>query len=232
MNPDNASLYINALYASKGLHQDVYGAATGLEDYGMPVDDDVSRMLTLLVRMTRPQKILEIGTSIGFSTASMAQAVVTYGGQILTIEYDPAVAQAARDSFARHGFAENIEVVVADAQEYVPSLEGSFDMIFQDVGDKTLYETLFDDCVRLLKPGGLFVIEDTLFPVMHDEEEEGEGGEDEGEEEGEGDDDWDRQGELDSIDRFNGLVANCPLFESTLLSIGDGLTIAFKLSDA
>jgi predicted O-methyltransferase YrrM len=83
------------------------------------------------------------------------------------------------------------------------------DVIFQDVGDKKLYSQLFDDCVRVLKPGGLLLAEDTLFPVMDRFKQ--------------------HHNELViSINEFNEMVANNPHLESTLLSIGDGLTVAIK----
>jgi predicted O-methyltransferase YrrM len=62
--------------------------------------------------------------------------------------------------------ARNIEVKIGDAREILPRIREHFDLISQDVGDNELYPLLFDDCVRLLRPGGLFLAEDTLFPVM------------------------------------------------------------------
>ena len=72
---------------------------------------------------------------------------------------------------------------MGDAKEILPNLQESFDMIFQDVGDKNLYAILFDECVRLLSPGGLLVAEDTLFPIMDDDWEDKEGDEEESTEE-------------------------------------------------
>jgi predicted O-methyltransferase YrrM len=167
-------------------------------------------MLYLLTRLTNARRILEIGTSIGYSTVSMANAIKGYDGKILTIEYDQHVAQQAMKNFERAGVAQNIEVKIGDAREIVPQIREQFDLIFQDVGDKELYPLLFDDCVRLLKPRGLLLAEDTLFPVM----------------------------ELDSkgthfvapIQKFNEMVADNSFLESTVLPIGDGLTIAVKMS--
>ena len=231
MDLEHASDYINGLYAKAGLPQAEYLANIELEDYGMPVDEDVSRMLGVLIRIARPKRILEIGTSVGYSTASMARVCAEYGGTILTIDYDESVVAEAKKSFERLGLADSIELQVGDAKEILPNLQESFDMIFQDVGDKNLYAILFDECVRLLSPGGLLVAEDTLFPIMDDDWEDKEGDEEESTEELEEEPDEIEEGWKDenaSINQFNEMVANSPLFESTLLSIGDGLTIAFK----
>jgi predicted O-methyltransferase YrrM len=113
-------------------------------------------------------------------------------------------------NFERPGVAQNIEVKIGDAREIVPRIREHFDLIFQDVGDKELYPLLFDDCVRLLRPGRLLLAEDTLFPVMG----------------------LDSRGTrfVAPIQKFNEMVADNSFLESTILPIGDGLTIAVKMS--
>ncbi len=138
---------------------------TELTKFGTVVDSDVSRMIQLLIRLVRPQRILEIGTSIGYSTVSMAIVVKEYGGKITTIEYNEQSAKQAIKNFKHAGVAELIEVIIGDAKEIIPTLKESFDLIFQDVGDKTLYPVLLNNLVTLLKPGGVFLAEDYLLPA-------------------------------------------------------------------
>lgn len=209
MNLEEASRYINKLYEKRGINREEYIESTELEKFGSIIDEDVSRSLQVLFKLIRPQKVLEIGTSIGYSTVSMASIVKEYSGKITTIERDERVAEQAIKNFERFGVSENIDVKVGDAQEILPQMESDkFDAIFQDVGDKKLYPVLFDDCVRVLKSNGLLLAEDTLFPVMgkfkHHHE------------------------RVAPINKFNKLVASDPNLESTLLSIGDGLTVAIK----
>lgn len=231
---ERANLYINTLYLNTGLKQKDYLATTEIDHYSPIVDEDVSRMLGIMVRLARPQKILEIGTSIGYSTVSMAIACAEYGGTILTIDNDEEVVKHAIENFKRLGIAGNIEVRIGDAEEIVPGLQESFDLMFQDVGDKSLYAVLLDDCTRFLKPGSLLVAEDTLFPVMNDE---GPGGVipeleqgDNPENNGEQDQGVDIDGNpfANSIDDFSDKLARSPFFESTILPLGDGLTISIK----
>lgn len=211
MDSGKVFAYIEGLYEKRQWTQKIYAQAVDLEDFGETVDDDVARMLQVLATLTGPQKILEIGTSIGFSTVSMAKAIEKHGGRILTIEIDAEVAGQAMKNFERDGVKDRIEVRVGDARKIVSGLDEEFDFIFQDVGEKKLYAEMLDDCVRLLKPGGLLVAEDTLFPVADF-----------------GPEFADFARSCRSLDVFNRSVAGHPQLESTLLPIGDGLTVAVK----
>jgi predicted O-methyltransferase YrrM len=210
VNLEETSRYINNLYKKRGVNKKEYIESTELKKFGSVIDEDVSRMIQVLFMLTRPLKVLEIGTSIGYSTVSMATIVKEYGGKITTIEYDENVAEQAIKNFERFGVAENIEVKIGDAREILPQIESNeFDAIFQDVGDKKLYPVLFDDCLRILKHDGLLLAEDTLFPVMDRFKKY-------------------RNELVVPINEFNEMVANDPRLKSTLLSIGDGLTVAIK----
>jgi predicted O-methyltransferase YrrM len=208
---EKASAYIESLYEKRKLTQNQYTEDTELKDFVPVVDDDVARMLQVLITITRPRKILEIGTSIGFSTVSMAKVIKHYGGKIVTIEIDAEVARQAIKNFEREGVKEQIEVRIGEARTIISGMNEDFDIIFQDVGDKKLYGEMLEDYIRLLKPGGLLIAEDTLFPVI-----------DLGS-------DFGNLGQMcESLDLFNKKIADCLQFESTLLPIGDGLTVAVK----
>ncbi|OPJ63092.1 O-methyltransferase [Clostridium oryzae] len=200
--------YIKGLYEEKEkLNRQKFIRKTKLKDFIPVVDDDVARMLKLLVAITKPKNILEIGTSIGFSAASMAETIKDYGGKITTIEYDEKVAAQAKQNFINTGVAECIEIKIGDAREIVPELDVEYDLIFQDV-DKNLYPALFKDCLRILRKGGILVAEDTLFPVL------------------DLDPKW--HSLIPPIKEFNDMVINCKQLDSTIVPIGDGFTIAFK----
>ena len=114
-------------------------------------------MMQLLIRLVRSQRILEIGTSIGYSTVSMVNVAKEYDGKITTIEYNEQLAKQAIKNFKHAAVAELIEVIIGDAKEIISTLKESFDLVFQDVGDKTLCPVLLDNLVTLLKPGGVFL---------------------------------------------------------------------------
>lgn len=164
-------------------------------------------ILQTWVKIIRAKNILEIGTSIGYSATSMAQIVKEFKGHITTIEYDKNVAEQAKENFIKSEVDDIIDIKIGDAKEIVPNLNKKYDLIFQDV-DKRLYPILLEDCIKLLRPGGLLVAEDTLFPII----------------------DLDHKWHylIPSIEEFNKLVINDDRLESTILPIGDGVTIALK----
>lgn len=208
MDFNKVNLYINDLYKkSTELTKREFINKTQLKDFVPVVDDDVARFLKLIIKITKPENILEIGTSIGYSTTSMAQIVKEYGGKITTIEYDEKVAVQAKLNFISAGVEDFIELKIGNAEKIIPNMEEKFDLIFQDV-DKRLYPLLFDDCLRILKTGGLLIAEDTLFPVLDLDER------------------WHCL--IEPIEQFNELVVNCSKLDSTLLPIGDGLIVAVK----
>ncbi|MCQ1530212.1 O-methyltransferase [Lutispora saccharofermentans] len=200
--------YIEELYSSTNkINRKTYQDMTELKDFIPVVDDDVARYLKILIMIKRPKRILEIGTSIGYSTTSMATAVKSFGGKITTVEYDEKVAKQAKDNFERAGISDYIEILIGDAKEIVPELEGGYDLIFQDA-DKRLYPELYKECIRLLNPDGIFIAEDTLFPVIDLDEK------------------WHYL--IPSIEEFNKLVVNDSRVDSTIIPIGDGVTVIIK----
>ena len=211
MNENEVNAYIEGLYKKNKLSQKQYSDETELEDYGVVIDDDVARMLQVLILASKPKKILEIGTSIGFSTVMMAKAIRLYGGSIVTIELDATVAEQAKLNFKRERVDDLIEVIVGDAQTIVTDMDPGFDLIFQDVGDKSLYPEMIDGCLRLLNIGGLLIAEDVLFPLYDFS------------------DGYNYLNQMrESLDEFNKIIVRHPKFESTLLPIGDGLMVAVK----
>ncbi|MFX1592191.1 MAG: O-methyltransferase, partial [Promethearchaeota archaeon] len=190
MKIEKLNAYINKLYKDKDLlTKELYIEKTELKDFIPVIDDDVARFINIIINLFQPKKILEIGTSIGYSTTSMALNVRKYGGKIITIEYDEKVARQARKNFKRANLLDVIQLIIEDALEVIPNLNEEFDLIFLDV-DKQLYPKLFDDCVKILKKGGILIAEDTLFPVIDLNPK------------------WHYL--IPSIEEFNKLVSSCP----------------------
>ena len=120
---------------------------------------DVANLLEFLCKLRRPQKILEIGTCIGFSALLMASCCLD--AEITTIERNPVMVQAARKNFQEFSVPQ-ISLLEGDAAVFLPHLEGPFDLIYLD-GAKGQYPAFFPHCLRLLAPEGLLIADDILF---------------------------------------------------------------------
>lgn len=129
-------------------------------------EPETARFLSVMTRIMRPGRILEIGCAIGYSAIVMAAAS---GGnaKITTLEYNADMARAARENIKKAGFENAIDVVEADAKEYLSYIsgDGSFDMIFLD-GPKAHYIYMLEECVRLLRHGGIIIADNVLYKGM------------------------------------------------------------------
>ena len=98
--------------------------------YAIPREEGF--FLNLLVRLQRPGRIVELGTSSGYSTIWLALAASAYGGRVDTVEYDAAKVELAKSNFHRAGLADTITIHQADAAGFLDRLEGPVDFVFMD----------------------------------------------------------------------------------------------------
>src|SRR6187401_10283 len=160
VTPEPIAAYLAALRTDPHPHLAVIDREGRAE--GLPlVYPDTGALLHTLARASGARRILEIGTAIGYSTLWMATALPD-DGALITMEYDAARANRARDHFATAGFADRISVIVGDATRFLHKVGGPFDVIFQD-SDKKLYEPMLDRLIELVRPGGLLVADNILW---------------------------------------------------------------------
>jgi predicted O-methyltransferase YrrM len=122
----------------------------------------VGELLFILARIIRAEKILELGTAIGYSAIFLSQAFESLKGQLITIENDSIMAQRAQKNFHRAGFEKLIEIRVGDAIEVIKTISTPFDLIFMDI-DKIDYNRALPHCRRLLRKNGLLVADNVGF---------------------------------------------------------------------
>ncbi|MDY0058529.1 MAG: class I SAM-dependent methyltransferase [Myxococcota bacterium] len=120
--------------------------------------------LHALARLAGARRVLEIGTCLGASAAWLALAVRDRGGSVLSIEVEHERVLAARELLRQTGLDGVVTVIEGDAGAILPTLEGPFELIFQD-GEKAAYLPLLEPCLQLLAPGGLLVADDGHFPL-------------------------------------------------------------------
>jgi predicted O-methyltransferase YrrM len=121
---------------------------------------DTGEFLTVLVKTTKANKILEIGTSNGYSTLWLASALPE-DGAVITIEIAEQKANEAKANFERTNLLERIRLLVGNASTLLNELKEDFDIIFLDA-DRSLYTSFIPHILRLLKPGGMMICDNAV----------------------------------------------------------------------
>ena len=121
---------------------------------------DAATMLHILVAATRARRVLEIGTSSGYSGTWIASALPEYG-QLVTIEAEPQKIELARRTFAEAGLAGRIQLIEGRALDVLPDIPGPFDIAFLDAV-KEEYVAYFDAVAPKLLPSGLIIADNVL----------------------------------------------------------------------
>ncbi len=116
--------------------------------------------LQFLLGQLKPDNILEIGTAIGFSSSLMAQ-IMGEAGHVTTIDRFEMMIETAKKNYYELGLENQITLLEGQASEILPTLSGPYDFIFMDSA-KSKYVEFLPDCLRLLKKGGVLMIDDVL----------------------------------------------------------------------
>lgn len=167
------------------------------------------RLLKIIVSMIRPKNILEVGTFSGYSAICMAEGLPE-GGRLYTYEINDEMEDFTRPWIKGSAVSDKIEFIIGDANVEAPKLGIEFDMAFID-GDKRTYLETYETVLRLLRPGGFILADNTLWdghvleiPKPADRQTQG-------------------------IEDFNDYIARDNRVERVILPLRDGLTIIRKL---
>ena len=167
------------------------------------------RILKMLVRMARPQRVLEIGTFTGYSALCLAEGLPD-GGHVDTIEIDDELEDFIRENFRQSPYNERITLHIGDALTLIPQLEGTFDFVFIDA-DKCAYRDYYELVLPKVSSGGFIVADNTLWDgkVLMSNPPTG-----------------DHQ--TIEIKKFNDFIAHDERIEKVILPLRDGLTLMMK----
>ena len=121
---------------------------------------EMQSFLKVMLSIIRPEKILEVGTAIGFSTLLMCE-YNPVACHVTTIENYPVRIPIARENFKKAGREEQITLLEGDATEILKKLNGSYDFIFMDAA-KGQYIHFLPDILRLMKKGSVLISDNVL----------------------------------------------------------------------
>ncbi len=133
-------------------------AAAGLPP--IAVTAPMGKFLHLLARVAGARRILEIGTLGGYSTIWLARALPA-DGELVTCELDPHHAEVAAANLRRAGVDKVVDLRVRAARDTLATLDGPFDLAFVDA-DKASGAEYFRECVRLVRPGGVIIVDNVV----------------------------------------------------------------------
>lgn len=166
------------------------------------------RLLTMLCRMIQPKRILEAGTFTGYAAICLAEGSGP-DAYVDTIERNDELETEIRYWLNESGYAARIRLHIGDALKVIPTLTETYDLAFLDL-DKRLYSDCYEAILRVIRPGGFILVDNTL---------------------------WNGKiaGEIAkndtqtlAISKFNDYIAQDKRVDKVLLPIRDGLTILHK----
>jgi len=135
------------------------GATTERPRRMLNITRDTGEFLAVLIRATLARRVLEIGTSNGYSTLWLASAARAIGGAVTTVEVSDYKIELAKATFVRSGLVACISLVQDDAGRVLQRAAASaFDLIFLD-SERPQYPGWWPDLKRALRPGGLLVVD-------------------------------------------------------------------------
>ena len=167
------------------------------DEFLISVGPATGQLLNLLVREHKAQRVLEIGTSYGYSTLWLADAMRHTGGKVTTLELHPGKAAYAEEVMAQAGLTEQVEFLVGDALASIEATEERFDFVLLDIW-KELYVPCFDRVLPKLAPGALLIADNMLEPAFNRPEAEA----------------------------YRAHLSRSRRFDSVLLSVGSGIELS------
>lgn len=168
------------------------------------------RLLSVLSKLLRPQRILEVGTFTGYSALCLAEGLAP-GGKITTIEGNPEVGWIAKKYFEASPYKNCLDYRSSKADVAIATLTEAdrFQLIFLDA-DKRRYAHYFDQLIDFLEPGGLFISDNVIW-------------------DGRVVDATDQEPDVRALDAYNRKLADDHRVELLILPLRDGLSVARKL---
>jgi len=166
------------------------------------------RFLTIISKILRPEKILEIGTFTGYATLCLAEGLPK-GGVITTLDINEELAYLPKRYFADSEFSQQIDFRIQDAKDFLKETNQTFDLVFIDA-DKENYVEYFHSIKPKLKSGSVVMFDNVLWygKVLQENP---------------------KQKSTQVIRQLNELIAADEDFENLILPLRDGVNLLRKI---
>lgn len=171
--------------------------------------------LKFLLGQLQPERILEIGAAIGFSSSVMA-TTIGENAHVTTIDRFDVMIEKAKKNYERLGLTDKVTLLEGQAADILPELSGPYDFIFMDSA-KSKYIEFLPECLRLLRKGGVLMVDDIFQggTILLPDEEIPRG----------------KRAIHRKLNEFLRVVMDHPYLTSTILPLGDGVILMTKESE-
>ncbi|MCZ7624997.1 MAG: O-methyltransferase [Candidatus Methylomirabilota bacterium] len=181
--------------------------------HGIPIaDPEVATFLEITIRAIRAERVLEVGTAIGYADIFMARAMSPHG-KVVTIDTKAGMIEKAREYVKRARLGKQVEFHLGPALKVIPTLPGLFDLVYLDAV-KAEYRDYLDLALPLMRIGGVVVCDNVLWRGQVAS--------------GQSVDEQYRQS-TEALRDFNDYFVHHPQLLAQILPVGDGLAYGVKV---
>lgn len=182
-----------------------------LEEHIPIIMDDTLEVIAKILTEKKPEKILEIGTAVGYSAICFSE-YLKENGRIDTIERDEQRVLEAKENIKNVGVEEKIKIYEGDAVEILPTLNEKYDIVFIDAA-KGKYPIFLNEALRMLKDNGIILADNILYKgyVMSD---------------------YNKHKQRTAVTHLRQYIKETtenPELKTEILEVGDGLAISKKI---
>lgn len=179
-----------------------------LEEHIPIIMDDTLEVMEKYLTEIKPEKILEIGTAVGYSAMCFTKFLAE-DGRIDTIERDGERVKEAKENIKKVGVEDKIHIYEGDAVEILPTLNEKYDAVFIDAA-KGKYPFFLQEALRMIQPNGIIFADNILYKgyVMSDYNKHK------------------QRTAVRNLREYIKEVSENPNLETEILEVGDGLAVS------
>ena len=185
-----------------------------LENHVPIIEDESLDVITTILKLVKPNKILEVGTAVGYSAINFSKYLVGENSKVKTVEIKENMYNKAMENIANMELNDKIEVVLADATEYMKSIPTTqqYDIVFIDAA-KGQYLVYLEEAIRLTRVGGVIIADNMLYRgrTLSDYNEHK------------------HRTATNRLREYLAIMKKDERLDSTLIKIGDGLAVSIVL---